>query len=358
MIIYLTYNDGPSGIYSSQVIDVVKFIKTELNQPIRLISFVSIRNFLSIRKKIKQEYPEAIILPMFPKVKNWEKNYFLATICCYFLKPEIIIGRSVLATQLALKLKNKNLIKKVVYDGRGAIAAEWKEYGVIKETTLLKQIDILEKNAILLADFRIAVSHQLVEYWHQVYSYNDDKHTIIPCTVNKKIEEIQLNEKIINESRYKQGITFSDVVFIYSGSVAGWQSFDVLQLFLRQLLDENINNKIIFLSEPDQKIIQLQNEYPNRVIQKKVNPFEVSDYLLAADYGLLIREDSITNKVASPVKFAEYLSCGLKVLISENLGDFSQFVCEHNCGFVINKKICHPSFMKKIELEEKIKCFE
>ena len=64
---------------------------------------------------------------------------------------------------------------------------------------------------------------------------------------------------------------------------------------------------------------------------------EVPKYLLAADYGLLIRENTVTNQVASPVKFAEYLACGLPVIISRNLGDYSEFVTKNNCGYLLNE---------------------
>jgi hypothetical protein len=32
-----------------------------------------------------------------------------------------------------------------------------------------------------------------------------------------------------------------------------------------------------------------------------------------------------TNKIASPVKFAEYLTCGLNIIISNNLGVYTDF---------------------------------
>ncbi len=59
-------------------------------------------------------------------------------------------------------------------------------------------------------------------------------------------------------------------------------------------------------------------------------------YYRLCDYGLLLREKSITNKVASPVKFAEYLYAGLRVLISPEIGDYSEMVSYYNLGHVVN----------------------
>jgi hypothetical protein len=65
-------------------------------------------------------------------------------------------------------------------------------------------------------------------------------------------------------------------------------------------------------------------------------PDRVADHLAVCDYGLLLREPTITNRVASPTKFAEYLAAGLDVLISPGLGDLSDFVRRHGCGLVVD----------------------
>jgi glycosyltransferase involved in cell wall biosynthesis len=55
-----------------------------------------------------------------------------------------------------------------------------------------------------------------------------------------------------------------------------------------------------------------------------------------ADFGMLFRKDEIVNRVASPTKFSEYALCGLPVLISDNIGDFSNFIKETGFGYVIS----------------------
>ena len=77
--------------------------------------------------------------------------------------------------------------------------------------------------------------------------------------------------------------------------------------------------------------------FPDQIICKELFPSQVSKYLGVGNYGLLIREKSITNLVASPVKFAEYLACGLNVIISEGIGDYSEFVAAHGCGQLVNE---------------------
>ena len=351
MILYLTFNDVPSGIYSSQVIDTIKFLRGKLTIDINLVAFISLRGFKKNKTKILHELPGSIVLPMFPGIKNWRYNSFKLNSICKKTNPSAIIARSVIACKLALDTKSQNII----YDGRGAIDAEWKEYRVVNNKKMLSEISELEKTVINNSNFRISVSNKLIEHWENNFDYNSNKHVVIPCTLNKLFENIELDENKINTSKKLLGLSANDVVFIYSGSVAGWQSFDLIQSFIKPILESSKNNKIVFLSSEDSNINLLQNNFPNQVIQKNLNHQEVYKYLLAGDYGLLIREETITNKVASPVKFAEYLASGLKVIISENLGDYTQFVKDNNCGYNLSEFNSLNNSFDNISITEKLR---
>ena len=352
MILYLTFNDAPSGIFSSQVIDVVKFLNTNFQDKVQLVSFVSSRQYFNHKAKIKSELSDAIVLPMFPGVHRWRWNAFLLFFIVLFKKPNKIIGRSVLATQLALNIRNSGRVNEVIYDGRGAIKAEWEEYQVIQNPKMLAEIFNLEREAVLKSDYRIAVSNKLIDYWQNEFGYHSNHHVIIPCTLNKLFEDILLTEATINEARKVIGFDENAIVFVYSGSVAGWQSFDILYNYIAQILKSDFNYKLVFLSDMDENILKLQHQFPHQIICKKLKVKDVPKYLLAADYGLLLREETVTNQVASPVKFAEYIACGLKVIISDQLGDYSKFVETFDNG-ILNGKHVLPH--KKVLFSDKLK---
>ena len=337
MVFYLTYNDAYSGIYSSQVIDVVRFLNVELNQKIKLVAIVSLRIFFNERLKIKNEFPDAIILPMFPGINRWRKNSFLLWFVTRLRKPSVIIGRSVIETQLALIMKDRKLVKKVIYDGRGAITEEWREYGVVENKQMLKDIFDLECRTVLSSDSQIAVSEKLVQYWRNKFGYIAKTYVLIPCTLNNIYQEAIISDEKIIHSRKQLNLSPQDTLFIYSGSIAGWQSFNLLYNFAKLLLEKNIHVKLLFLTGNSEDIIKLQKDFPGRILWRNVPVKHVPEYLIAGDYGLLIREETLTNNVASPVKFAEYLACGLKVIISKNLGDYSHFVKQNRCGQMVEE---------------------
>jgi hypothetical protein len=328
VIVYLTFNDPPSGIYSSQVIDVVNFIGSVTGKKVRLFAFVSLRGFSQNRSEIKKQLSAAIVLPMVPGLKRWRWNTVALRFLLAWYKPEVVIARSVFAARLT----QLSWSGRVVYDGRGAIAAEWKEYSVVKNREILDDAESMERDSVLKSSFRIAVSQHLVDDWRREYGYSGHDHVVIPCTINNVFESIRLDESAIEVARKHFGFSASDIVLVYSGSVAGWQSMSLLYSFLRKQLKVSPLCKVLFLSPGSPDIDALAQEFPRQIVRRACAPDQVPGLLLAGDYGLLLREQSVTNKVASPVKFAEYLSCGLPIIISENLGDYSEFVRTFRCG--------------------------
>lgn len=354
-MIYLTFNDAPSGIYTSQVIDTVKFLNNNFNIKVRLVAFISIRDFFKNRKKINKESPAAIVIPMIPRLRNWEWNKWILFVLCIFLKPRVIIARSMFATNLALEARKKHLIKKVCYDGREAFKAECHEYNVLNDINLLAKIDVIEKKAIIKSDYRIAVSCHLIEYWEKEYGYNNlqAKHIVIPCTLPSDYVFHKFSNEEIHAVRKELGFDEEDILLVYSGSIAGWQSFKLLTEFVTAQFQNNSKIKILLLTKEDKYIQQLKKQYPDKVKIKWVEHKEVNRYLYACDYGLLVREQSITNKVASPTKFAEYLACGLPIIISENLGDYSTFVKQNNCGVIFLSVNSNVEDLHQINLHQK-----
>jgi glycosyltransferase involved in cell wall biosynthesis len=348
-MIYLTYADQPSGVYSSQVIDVCNFLNESHNAQIRLVSFISLHNFSHNRQKIKREMPSAIVLPMLPRMTSFGFNTLMLFFVLLFLNQRSVIARNVLAARIALRLRSF-LKLKVCFDGRGAIAAEWNEYQVVPLQEWKNSIHTWEKLVVLNVDFRIAVSEELVKYWNERYGYSENKHVVIPCTLNTSFRPEILKQKEIENARKKMKFDADDIILVYSGSTAGWQSFDLLQGFLQKIINNNKNIKVLFLSEKDKNVDQLKAEFPDKIFQTFVKHSEVSGILKSCDIGILIREKSVTNQVASPTKFAEYLSAGLPVIISEGIGDYTSFVKQNDCGWVLDES---PLQMNRLNISER-----
>ncbi|MEO8066912.1 MAG: hypothetical protein ABI599_04385 [Flavobacteriales bacterium] len=352
MIIYLTYNDQPSGVYWSQVTDVVEHLNTLGHGTVRLVALVSGRDFRKTRRAIKAHSPRALVLPMVPTMKRWRMNRWLLSWVCRFLRPTGMICRGPFATWMALRMRDRGLTKKVCFDGRGAYAAEWEEYRIIDDDALIAQLRPLEKEAVQSSDFRIAVSKALVEHWQERYAYTGEAHVVVPCTLGLEFEKPVAG--MIDRFRNDVGYSEEDIVLVYSGSTAGWQSFELLERFLVPLMSEQSNVRVTFLSKPDPKIASLQERFPGRVEAHWADPAMVKQLLVIYDHGILLREETITNRVSSPTKFAEYLSVGVPVLISPGIGDFSALTREHDLGMVLDghpPRLARPSNSDRNRIE-------
>lgn len=346
-MLFVTFNDSPDGIYQSQVIDVCNFLHEITETDIELLAFCSIRTFLKDRKIIKGAVGKSTVLPLFPGIDNWRANKFTFRLFMLFRKRQPAIARGVFATLLALY---SNKITSVTFDARGAYAAEWKEYMSEDSPKIVNEIDVLESEAVSRADFRIAVSEQLVLYWNNNYGYNGNRHLVIPCTLNSHSP----NHTVQADLRKKWGVTDTEVLLVFSGSSAKWQSMDALYSKLKDAFLLNCSLKLLLLSK-DNPEASFSTLYPDRIIREWVEPNMVAAYLSQADYGLLYRENTITNRVSSPVKFAQYLDAGLPVIISDNVGDYSKFTIDNGCGLLFSsidwRVLKRPSPVEKLRMK-------
>ncbi|HEX2616936.1 MAG TPA: hypothetical protein VHL57_05290, partial [Flavobacteriales bacterium] len=307
MILYLTYNDQPSGVYWSQVTDVVAHLNTLGNERVRLVALVSARGFFATRKSIRAHSPDAVVLPMVPRMERWRANTVIVAGLCRLLRPKGLICRGIFATWMAQRMREKGLVQRVCFDGRGAYAAEWEEYRLIDDDALIAQFRPTERDAVLRSDLRLAVSEALVDHWRERYGYTGDAHVVVPCTLGKDHVGAEAHGDR-GAVRHALGASDRDVLLAYAGSVAGWQSFTMLRDLLGGWLAADPRVRILFLSKRAPEIEALEKQYPGRVMDRWVRPSEVQALLEACDHGLLLRSASITNQVSSPTKFAEYLA--------------------------------------------------
>jgi hypothetical protein len=110
-----------------------------------------------------------------------------------------------------------------------------------------------------------------------------------------------------------------------------------LKLFLQIQRIEPQSHFLAMTTEPE-RMTALTSEAglpSERVSIVSVSHDEVPAYLAAADVGLLLREPSPVNAVASPVKFGEYLASGAAVIMSDNIGDYSDLARSEQVGLVL-----------------------
>lgn len=324
------------SIVNSYIIDKIIYLNKTHQLTIRLIIFVSLRKFLQNRKKLKNLYAHTTVIPHFPKPRYYLLNLFTLIPIWLVVGSRKVIAKNIFSAALASRLKWLGLVNILVYDAEGAALAEKEEFGIGNGLTA-DQVKRLEQKAISSADLVRTVSHQMPLYWRKTLDVEQSKYQVIPCTISSNFSSISLDKIKIQAKRKELGYTSEDTIFIYAGSFSPWQGFDLIDKFFCTWLDRYPSYKLILLSDLEPDLLKVSLLFPNRIQIRFVQHMEVKDYLYISDYGLLLRDPYITNQVAAPTKFAEYLACGLKVLISPKIGDYSDFVEKYQCGYVIRE---------------------
>ena len=247
----------------------------------------------------------------------------------------------------------KKLSKRIsiIYDSRAAEAEEIKYgfKGKIPEKQYNRMINYAancEKRMVEISDQVFCVSNVMIEYHLSLNPALDrGKFFLYPCCADA--DQFSFSDETRETLRANLGIA-GKTVLIYSGGIEmSWHIPDkVFELFAS--LEKRHDNYFFIVLTPHQALGErFRNQYgisKENCLITSVKNSEVVNYLCAADAAVLLREDVLMNNVASPTKFAEYVMSGLPVIISEHVGDFSEFVRTNDIGLVLSKQMLEGSF--------------
>lgn len=233
--------------------------------------------------------------------------------------------------------------KDLTYDVRGHLGDELDS---VNTPSIKKKLYLLiESWCIRYAKNVTTVTSLLEKFISSKFKHKNTR--VIPCCVNHSAFHISLD--ILQQHRIKYGLKDTDFVFVYSGGLSHYQQVpQMLKLWSE------------FLEYPDIKYILLTNDDPhshpvtiefvktfgNRLKHLSLKRHDVPLFLNVCDIAFLLRDGRLLNQAASPVKFAEYISSGLKVVTSPTLGDVYKQVTKYDLGFLI-----HPKYSSD-EIEE------
>jgi hypothetical protein len=139
---------------------------------------------------------------------------------------------------------------------------------------------------------------------------------VIPCLAPET--EFFFDPALRARARHELRIGAGEAVYIYSGSLAGYQGFDETVVVFGRVLAAGRTARLVVLTPDADRARQRLDGLPaERFICRSVAHQEVNGYLNAADFGILLRDATPVNHVAFPTKFAEYALTGLKVVMKD-----------------------------------------
>lgn len=313
-ILYITDNLTSSSVFRSQVHNLCNAHSNHNN--VKVMAFCKL-NDLTVRIEDSQyELIRFIRPPVFsvPIIAKLVSLFFNSK--CLFEWADIIHCRGHGPSLVSFYLQDKfGVYKPTIVDIRGAVVEEVKNANQSYMNHLLSQ-EILRTEEIIFkrASYFFFVSENMKNYFNDIYDLNSNYLSVFPTIVN---ENFFYTMPDVRDSLRGELKLNSKFVYVYSGGQAYWQNInEILSSFDEKAKDDkNIHllmlvlDKAFVLNLLEQLNINIKNV---TVLSLKYE--DVGKYLNACDAGLIIRDDSIVNYVASPTKINEYIACGLKIV--------------------------------------------
>lgn len=187
------------------------------------------------------------------------------------------------------------------------------------------------------ADGSLVVTQALEDYVRDNYVIKDNFHFYhVPCATNSLCFEknVYIENRIAYRKRYN--ISDDELVFIYSGGVSVWQCVEeTIQLYKQLSVQLNKKTRMLVFSHSFDTIKKLADGDESIQIDS-YGPDELTKALCAGDYAFLLRKDSITNNVAFPNKFLEYVQSGMHIIATPFVYEIAQQIKDYSLGILYN----------------------
>src|SRR5687768_3353161 len=253
---------------------------------------------------------------------------------------EMVHARSHIAATIALALKKQHGVK-FIFDIRGLMAEEYVDANHWKQNSLPFRISkTMEGRALAGADGIVTLTEKIwpiIKDWDGLRG-RDVPHEVVPCCADLKAFRFSAVER--EKRRAELGLS-ERLTVVYSGSIDGWYLTEEMADFFAQVLRENPSAHFLWLTPfKHDRITGLMNERgiePDQYTVKSVLSADVPSYLSAADVGLAFIRSCFSKQASSPTKNAEYLACGLPVIINAGVGDSDALVTQSEIGALVEE---------------------
>jgi glycosyltransferase involved in cell wall biosynthesis len=235
---------------------------------------------------------------------------------------------------------------RLVLDYRGLLPEEYVLQGKIAlRGAWHRALRGLERWALRRADVVLCVSERLRRRTARWLPAVAPKLAVIPCCYDPRLAP--WDERAVTRTREALGLVPEvDFVLVYAGSLSAWNRPDAILNLFRQFRAAFGRSRLLLLSGDHDRSQGIFGGEAG-VLIRSVPHEAIQPYLAVGDLGLLLRESHPVNRVASPVKFAEYLVSGLPVLVSRGVGDCAAIVQREHVGYILGSE--PPAAQRMIE---------
>ena len=358
-LVYLVYRETLSSVIASQVLTPLEEYRRVARVALGFLTPVGhlLRpqhrpTLRGIESRCQQASIEVGWIPSPPARLPWLwSNAFLVRhwISKRFHQeqPFIVRCRNATMTGIALDALRDFHGAKVIYDCRGAEVTETIQLLGMTDCPpsnwnadtrrAIENAAVCERRAVREAAGVTCVSQAMVDMLRSNYPDQPaEKFFVAPCCPDVDA----FSRVAADRDTVRQELGFADkFVVSYVGSLAWYQLPEASFRLFRRIKARRPDAHFFAITTEPEKMRQLVAQAgiaSTDVTIRSVPAPEVPRLLVASDWGLMLRDDSETNRVASPIKFGEYMAAGVPVVISPRLGDYSDLVRRRGLGVEVD----------------------
>jgi len=349
--LFITYNGATEPLIRSQGIPYLKGLsKNGINCVI--MSFEKTSADKKVQEEIEKELHEAGIEWVslrYHKSPSLPATFFdiicgvvYGTGLAVSRGVDVIHARATVPAVMAFFISRLSR-KKFIYDERGLMAEEYADGGMWKRGGLLyKAARYIERRLLVGADSVIVLTQNIKKFLTEG-SYLPSVRRLPPidviaCCVD--LGRFSYRPEYKRQARESVAPSLGDgFVFIYTGSLGTWYMLDEMLDFYAVARRVIPGARLLIVTHSDRKTVAAsaakRGFAPDEVIAVSAGFDEMSVYLNAADAGLFFIKPVLSKRSSCPIKFAEYLACGLPVVINSGIGDTAAVVNDGPLGAVV-----------------------
>jgi glycosyltransferase involved in cell wall biosynthesis len=252
---------------------------------------------------------------------------------------EMVHARSYVPVAIALRLKRRFGVK-IIFDVRGLMAEEYVDAGHWRQdSTPYRITKAVERRALAAADGIVTLTERI---WPIISDWDSLRgravaHEVVPCCADLDLFSFSQGDR--ERRRHELGLE-DRLVVVYSGSIDGWYLTESMADFFAVLLKEKPHAHFLWLTQGNhdrvRSLMQSRGIDENDYTVMATTTENVPSYLSASDAGLAFIKPCFSKLASSPTKYAEYLGCGLPLIINQGIGDSDSLIAREKVGVLVH----------------------
>lgn len=275
-------------------------------------------------------------LPLVATAYDCLQGALCGVLLAWRYRPQVVHSRSSIAAAMAMAVAALARTK-FLYDADARLSQEYLDNGHwLPDSRAYRVTSWVEATARRRADAVVVLSERLRGDFITEFGVNAPIE-VIPCCVDTAA--FGFDEAKRAAVRQELRLSANERLFIYVGKSGARYLVDEMFGFFRAVGERLSAARLLIVSgeaaETFHRAAARQQVRGDRYEVRRASREQVADYLTAADAGLALIRSAVCERGSSPIKIGEYLAAGLPVVMTDGIGDYSDWVRSNDLGVIV-----------------------